>query len=281
MKPRRWPLDSTATPMACGSITHDFGEVDELDDKSCAALSGRISHAAETRPCLLARGPPVLPRVISLARVVLRPWAGWAARSAIIGRNRSRTDPTTGRFTRADVRRLVRATWANFDEHAAGLPAEPTLGSRQNVLLAALTVAMFEALLDDAVDREYATELVGDMCWKVYAQWGRIPQVLSRLRSADPVQRMRFDVEMFLRFPFNRPGYRYRDQPEPLGRALDMTRCPVAEYLTSRDAADLTVGSWCNLDFQLARMWGGTLERHGTLAGGAPCCDFRFRADRA
>jgi hypothetical protein len=233
----------------------------------------------ETASSLLARRFP--PRALSVAWVVMRPWARWAARSAIVGRSRARTDTTAGRFTTADVRRLMRASWANFDDHAAVLPAEPTLGSRMNVVLACLTVAMFEALLDEGVEREYAVELVGDMCWKVYEQWGRIPPVVSRLRTSDPAQRMRFEVDMFLRFPFNQPGYLYRDQPEPSGRALDMTRCPVADYLASRDATDLTVGAWCNLDFQLARMWGGTLERHGTLAGGAPHCDFRFRADGA
>ncbi len=56
-----------------------------------------------------------------------------------------------------------------------------------------------------------------------------------------------------------------------------MRRCPVADYLGSRGAADLCAGSWCNLDYALAEMWGGTLERSGTLVGGASCCDFRFR----
>lgn len=68
------------------------------------------------------------------------------------------------------------------------------------------------------------------------------------------------------------------DVPEPAGRGLDMLRCPVAEYLAAHGASDLAVASWCNLDFPLARMWGGELERHGTLAGGAEHCDFRFRA---
>jgi len=52
---------------------------------------------------------------------------------------------------------------------------------------------------------------------------------------------------------------------------------PVADYLGGRGAADLCAGSWCNLDYALAEMWGGTLERSGTLVGGASCCDFRFR----
>jgi hypothetical protein len=209
---------------------------------------------------------------------LLRLWARWAGRAAIVGRNRSRTDPGAGRFTREDVDRLLEAAWANFDHHAPQLPDEPTLGSRQNVILACLTLSMLEALTADGVERQYAIELIGDICWKVYAQWGQIPRAVSRLLTRDPGKRMRMSVEMFLRYPFNRPGYRYADVPEARGRGLDMLRCPVAEYLAAHQASDLTVATWCNLDFPLARMWGGELERHGTLAGGAGRCDFRFRA---
>jgi len=140
---------------------------------------------------------------------------------------------------------------------------------------------MFRALLADGIERNYAIELVGDACWKIYGQWGRIPGTVARLRTRDPVRRMQTSVDMFLRFPFNRPGYRNEDRPEPAGRALDMLRCPVAEYLASHEASDLTLGSWCNLDFPLAHQWGGTLERHSSLAGGADRCDFRFRAGRS
>lgn len=221
----------------------------------------------------------ISPQAAALAALVFKPWAGWAARSAITGRNRSRHDPALGRFTPADVQRLLRAAWATFDRLALGLPTEPTLGSRQNVALACLTLAMFQALCDEGVERNYAVELVGDTCWKVYAQWGRIPRLASRLVTRDPLRRMGICVDMFLRYPFNRPGYEYENRPEPLGRGLDMLRCPVAEYLASHGASDLAIGSWCNLDFQLARMWGGHLERHSSLAEGVPRCDFRFRAD--
>jgi ubiquinone biosynthesis protein len=208
---------------------------------------------------------------------LLRPWVRWAARSAIAGRNRSRGDPTAGRFTRKDVDRLLRAAWENFDCLSPQLPREPTLGSRQNVMLACLTLSMLQALLAQCIERGYAIELIGDACWKVYAQWGQIPRLISRASTHDPVKRMRMSVDMFLRYPFNRPGYRYSDVAEPRGRGLDMLRCPVADYLTSNGAGDLCVGTWCNLDYPLARMWGGELERHGTLAGGAERCDFRFR----
>lgn len=219
------------------------------------------------------------PRTVSVALIVLKPWASWAARTALVGRSKSRTDASQGRFTPANTRRLLRRTWPHFQRLVPDLPTEPTLGSRQNVMLAALTLAMFQALLDDGVERSYAVELVGDTCWVIYRQWGQIPKLASRLLTHDPVRAMRISVNMFLHFPFNRPGYRYDDRPEPQGRALDMLRCPVADYLRAHDAADLAVGSWCNLDFQLAHLWGGTLERHGSLAAGAPLCDFRFRAN--
>lgn len=208
----------------------------------------------------------------------LKPWVRWAARSAIVGRSRSRTEPRAGRFTREDVDRLLDAAWANFDRLSPELPRGVTRGARQNLILAGLTLAMLQALLGEGIERDYAIELIGDACWRVYAQWGQIPKVVTRLITRDPAKRMRISVEMFLRYPFNRPGYRYTDVPEPRGRALDMLRCPIAEYLAAQGAADLCVATWCNLDYPLARMWGGELHRRGTLAGGAPRCDFRFRA---
>ncbi|MFQ5740811.1 MAG: L-2-amino-thiazoline-4-carboxylic acid hydrolase, partial [Acidobacteriota bacterium] len=68
--------------------------------------------------------------------------------------------------------------------------------------------------------------------------------------------------------------YRYSRLPSNDGIYFDMRRCPVAEYFRSSGAADLCVGSWCNLDYGLAEMWGGWLERTGTLAGGDDCCRF-------
>jgi L-2-amino-thiazoline-4-carboxylic acid hydrolase len=226
------------------------------------------------RPVAGRLSPPARAGLILL----LKPWASWAAHAAITGRARSRTDPVTGRFTRAEVNALLREAWNRLGQLTPELPAEPTPGSRQNVLLAALTLAMFQALLDDGIERRYGIELTGDTCWKIYAQWGQIPRLIARLRTRDPARRVRIAVDMFLSYPFNPPGYIRQDQPEPQGRALDILRCPVAEYLAAHGAADLAAGSWCNLDFPLARMWGGTLQRRETLASGARQCDFRFLA---
>lgn len=88
----------------------------------------------------------------------------------IVGRSRSRSDPTAGRFTRPEVIRIVDAAFTRFEQHVPDLPSEPTTGSRQNVTLAALTLSFLEALEDDGIERGYAIELTGDTCWRFYRQ---------------------------------------------------------------------------------------------------------------
>jgi hypothetical protein len=205
-----------------------------------------------------------------------RPFARVAATRAMVGRNRSRTDPGAGRFTRRDVNAVVDDAFARFDRHIAALPGEPTVGSRQNVMLAALTLSLLEVIEESGVDRDYAIELVGDTCWRFYRHWGRATKTVTSLISRDPTRQLRLSVNAFLTYPFGRPGYRFDDVPEADGRSLDMLRCPVADYLGQRGAADLCAGSWCNLDYALAEMWGARLERTSTLVSGAACCDFRF-----
>jgi hypothetical protein len=75
-----------------------------------------------------------------------RGFARVAASKALVGRSRSRTDPAAGRFTRHDVVGFVDATFGRFEAKIPALPAEPTVGSRQNVMLAALTLSLLEAL---------------------------------------------------------------------------------------------------------------------------------------
>jgi hypothetical protein len=208
--------------------------------------------------------------------MIVRPVVQWAARRVIVGRNRVRDRPDHGRFTRADVRQIHRAAWRMFGELASGRPREPTRGGRMNVWLAGLTLAYFRALLATGVERAYAVELLADAAWKIYEQWGRVPLVLARFATRDPTGQMRWRVSSFLRFPFNPPSYEFDRTSTAHGIAVAMHRCPVADYLRAHDAADLCVGSWCNLDYALAELWGGSLERSGTLAEGAGECDFRF-----
>ncbi len=214
-----------------------------------------------------------------LVKMVYRPVTRRAARAALVGRSRSRHRPEMGRFTRAEVDKILEQVWQTYDQLAPQVPREPKLGNRMIMLLSCVTLACFRVLMATGIKREYAIELIGDVAWKVYEQWGRLPIFIARLFARDPRERMRMSVNMFLRFPFTPPGYRFARLPSSDGIALDMLRCPVAEYLHTQEASDLCIGTWCDLDFALAEMWGGWLERTETLSAGCARCDFRFKAN--
>jgi hypothetical protein len=102
-----------------------------------------------------------------------------------LGRSRSRTDPAAGRFTRREVAGFVNDAFDRFKRQVPGLPGEPTLGSRQNVMLAALTLSILDVLEQARVERDYAIELTGDTCWRFYRHWGRATKTLTSLISRD------------------------------------------------------------------------------------------------
>lgn len=216
---------------------------------------------------------------MNLVQRIYRPVIAHAARAAFVGKNRTRNEAERGRFTTAEVDRLVREAWRQVDQTAPNLPNQPTFGSRMNVMLACLCYSMLTVLLARGIDREYAIELIADTAWNVYRKWAALPQFLAGLLTRDPAKRMKLCVNAFLRFPFNPPGYELERLPSEHEIAFNILTCPVARYFVKQNAADLCVSSWCNLDFALAEMWGGRLRRSGTIAAGAKSCNFRFTTD--
>jgi hypothetical protein len=200
----------------------------------------------------------------------------WAARAVLVGRLKDRRRVESGRFTRREVNDFLKRMWKRYKRLAPDAPREKTFGSRLNVLLACLTLSGFQTFLEKGVERKYAVEMLADVTWKLYRQWSAVVFFIARVITRNPAKRMETAINLFLRFPFSPPGYRFERLPAADGVSLDMLRCPVAEYFKSRKAADLCIESWCNLDFALARMWGGSLERRKTLAAGCDRCDFRF-----
>lgn len=213
-----------------------------------------------------------------LLKIAFRHAIKRVARQNLTGRNRDRLNPAKGRFTTSEVKDILNQVWERYDQLALKVPPAPRLGNRMNLLLACVTLACFQVLSGIGIERGYAIELIGDMAWKVYEKWGRIPLFVTRLRSSDPRKRLRMAVNLFLRFPFTPPGYVFNRIDSSEGISLDMSKCPVSDYLVQEEAADLCTQTWCNLDFALAEMWGGWLERTETLAQGSHRCDFRFKA---
>lgn len=213
------------------------------------------------------------PRVL---RRLGRPVLGAVARRVLVERmvgepGRRRT------LSPSEVDGILRRLWAIFDEVAPGIPWEPTFGARMNVALAGVTIAAHRALGEAEIVDPEASDLIREMAWCVYRVWGLVPGALARLITRDPVRRLRVGTRLFRRFPFNPPGYRMEDLPAKGVVVFSVYRCPVADYLRTQGLSELCVRTWCALDEPLAEMWGATLERQGTLAGGAARCDFTWR----
>jgi hypothetical protein len=213
-------------------------------------------------------------------RFIVKPLSKWAAQRALVGRNRSRQRPELGRFTTAEIRELVSKTWRTVDDVTPSIITEPTFGSRMNIRLAGLTLAFFQNLIAAEIERDYAIELIGDICWQIYQWWGRFGLFAQTISHADSIRdqakRVAPDGSWPMSFPFNSPGYRTRYVPTNKGLGFDVIRCPVAEYFRKRDVPDLGVGTWCMLDYTLAEMGGLRMARTKTLAAGDKLCDFRW-----
>lgn len=146
-----------------------------------------------------------------------------------------------------------------------------------NLVFSALTISVYQALLDAQVEEAYATRLMADAIWEVYQKWGTASRFISLAKSRDRSDRLRTSIRLFLRFPFNPPSYEREDISGTPEVAFNITRYPVADYFSSRGLSKLCVATWCNQDFALAEMWGGKLIRTKTIAGGSPRCDFVFK----
>ena len=220
------------------------------------------------------------PILATYTKLAYKPIVKWAANRVLKGRNLDRTDPHQGRFTEFDVSRILDRTWHTYDElaPAAGVEELKTLGNRQNVLLGVATYALYQALLAEGIQKEYCTELLTDVVWKGYETWIFLPRAMARLLAREPQKQMEMMLRMFLRYPFSRPGYDWKFQPESDRVTLDFYRCPVHDYFKARGEEEVFRNSWCTLDFALAQVMtkDGRYERPHTLSAGDDRCDMKW-----
>jgi ubiquinone biosynthesis protein len=177
-----------------------------------------------------------------------------------------------------DVTCALKETWQTYDRIVPTLPREPTWGGWLMVRLAACVVGLYRALLKANVAADDAARLVSTASWLVYAKMAVPPRLLAAILTRDPGRRLKVATDLFRRFPFGPPSYRMENVPAGPGVvAFDVLRCPVAELFKREGHPELCVRTFCNLDFPLARAWGGELERTCTIAGSDKRCDFRWR----
>jgi ubiquinone biosynthesis protein len=181
----------------------------------------------------------------------------------------------------ADGTAILEQIWTNAEIRWAELQAQATLGATITVRLAAVTAAAYDALVTRNASAESATQTVYDIAWAVYQKMGGVAWAASGALTSDRTERLRLATVAFRTFPFSAPSYQWEEVSSPEGVVgFDCLRCPVAEYFSAQNLSDLCVRTWCALDFPLAAdVWDGELIRSGSIAGGAPRCDFRWHAN--
>ena len=146
------------------------------------------------------------------------------------------------------------------------------------------SLALYQALRSTVNDKEYAIALATDVIWRGYEQSLGLSRLIARLVTRDPKKQMRIMLQMGLRYPFSRPDYDWKVQPDPDAFAVDFYRCPVFDYFQTQGEEALAFfrKSWCTLDFPLAESMvrGGRYERPHTLSEGDEVCDMRWIVDK-
>lgn len=176
---------------------------------------------------------------------------------------------------------ILKALWVRYYELEPDVPIQPTLGAVFTTHAAAGVLALHEILVEHGLSDAQSYELIHRIGWRVYTHMGEPPLLIASAFTRDPWKRLKLATDMFRAFPFGAPSYQWRDMPASDGAvAFDCLKCPVAEFFAQHNASELCVQTFCQLDFPLAEKWGGQLQRTGTIASGAPRCDFRWRAGR-
>ncbi|MBA3868243.1 MAG: L-2-amino-thiazoline-4-carboxylic acid hydrolase [Anaerolineae bacterium] len=181
-------------------------------------------------------------------------------------------------YTDTQVDEILDRTWLRYLDLEPSIPPQKTYGARFTVHAAAAIIAIHEVLTALGQTKENATDLIYQIAWEVYTVMGDLPWFVGGAFTQDGFQRLKLATDAFRTLPFGSPAYLWQDVDAGEGVVgFDCLRCPVAEYFESHNQSELCVQTFCKLDFPLAEQWGATLERTGTIASGAPRCDFRWR----
>ena len=219
--------------------------------------------------------------------IFIKFWIRWAFKQAayqiLSGRYLDREHPQNGRFTKEEVDAILASIWRNVDKllPEVDIKQYKSLGNRQNLFLAVATRAAYQSFLDAGINQLYATELISDVAWKVYAGWLPIPRFFARLITRDPQKQMNFILRIFLKYPFSEPGYQSKVWEESDNLCTYWYRCPPQAYFKEHGTQEemrFFNRTWCTFDWAIARemVKGGWYEREQTLSAGDEVCDMKW-----
>lgn len=184
----------------------------------------------------------------------------------------------TPHFNSKEVRDILHGYWLRYLQLKPAVPTTPTMGGSLMVHLSAMSTAFYHELTARGKNKELATQLFYDIAWNVYQKMGRFSWWLAGWGNRSSYNRLLKATKLFRAFPFNSPSYQWKDKQTTTNVVgFDCVKCPVAEYFETKGLSKFCASTWCALDYPLAEMWNATLERTGSIAGGATVCDFRWK----
>jgi hypothetical protein len=174
---------------------------------------------------------------------------------------------------RADARRHVRALGSALPDFRRRL-------NRELFEPNAALLGLYRALLDDCgLDRDAALAQVDAVITAAYERRLASPLKRKLASAAFHLPVLGSVLARAAEGAADEPGgfvMRRVDSPGALV-ALDVERCPIASFFADQGVPELGP-LVCKIDdLMAARLSGVRLERSGTIATGAPRCDFRYR----
>ena len=140
-----------------------------------------------------------------------------------------------------------------------------------------LTLGLHRALGRAGCDDREATHWVSEATWAGWSAVSALPWALARLRARTPEDRLARTVAATRRF-LAPPDFGVQAAPgDPTSFAV--TRCPMRDVFAAEGQERVCAATFCALDHRLAASRGLVLARRGTLASGAPCCDFAWSVE--
>ncbi len=227
-------------------------------------------------------------------KLLYKPLVRRSVRQIVQGRLLDPENPQQGRWLRADVDSLLRATWVRVDEliPEANLSTIPTLGNRNMVFLAVVTTAAYQALIEQGLPPAPAADLIADVGWKLYRLGTSLVSLPFRLLTRDPGKRIDRTIKALMVFPFSspgRPGYEVKVSREAGQLLTNWTWCPpqafvreLVERQGDRGELDAFYRSWCLYDWPGADVIAddgehGHYSREHTMSRGDAVCDMCWK----
>lgn len=231
----------------------------------------------------------------SLAKPIIRRSVWKAKKKAVsqvlMSRCRREGLPEFGRFTPAEIKRIILQTKSNIQDLLPYFKDFDKIGNYLNEYGGLIDLAIYRALVKEKIESNYAMNLVGDMIWQARMNSKGIVPIydplrlkLAKLRTTDRISFLGKRLEDGLKFPYSEPGYKAELHKDNDVYCMDFYSCAVHEFYKQFGHEEMTLfrRSWCTFDYSVAEILveGGKYQREHCLSDGDDVCDMRWFIDK-